>query len=106
MRFPQVRPRRLRQSAALRALVRETELSVSHLVQPLFVREGRKIRKPIGSMPGQFQLSVDELVREAAQAFKLGVPAVILFGIPDRKDDRASGAYSPKGIVAQAVRAL
>jgi porphobilinogen synthase len=83
--------------------VRETELSVHHLVQPLFVREGRKIRKPISSMPGQFQLSVDELVREAAAAHDLGVPAVILFGIPDHKDERASGAT---GIVPKAVRAL
>ena len=66
MRFPQVRPRRLRQSAALRALVRETALSASHLVQPFFVREGKNIRQPIKSMPGQFQLSVDQLVREAS----------------------------------------
>ncbi|MCG3147633.1 MAG: Delta-aminolevulinic acid dehydratase [Verrucomicrobiae bacterium] len=106
MRFPQVRPRRLRQNPVLRALVRETELSVSHLVQPLFVRPGKKIRNPIGSMPGQFQLSVDELVREATAAHKLGVPAVILFGIPERKDERASGAYAANGIVPQAVRAL
>ena len=103
MNFPQYRPRRLRQSAALRALVRETELSVSHLVLPLFVREGREARRPIGSMPGQFQLSVDEILKEARQAFDLGVPAVILFGIPARKDARASGAC---GIVPKAVRAL
>ena len=103
MNFPIVRPRRLRQNAALRALVRETELSVQHLVAPLFVREGRGIRKPIGSMPGQFQLSVDELIREAAALHKLGVPAVILFGIPDHKDEKASGAT---GIVPKAVRAL
>jgi porphobilinogen synthase len=103
MHFPQYRTRRLRQSPALRALVRETELSVSHLVQPYFVREGRNIRKPIGSMPGQFQLSVDQLVREAERAHKLGVPAVILFGIPDHKDAKASGAT---GIVPKAVRAL
>jgi len=103
MNFPQYRPCRLRQSAALRALVRETELSVSHLVLPLFVREGREARRPIGSMPGQFQLSVDEILKEARQAFDLGVPAVILFGIPARKDARASGAC---GIVPKAVRAL
>jgi porphobilinogen synthase len=103
MRFPVYRPRRLRQNAALRALVRETELSVSHLVQPLFVREGRNVRKPIGSMPGQFQLSVDQLVGDAG---KLGVPAVILFGIPDKKDEKASGAYAANGIVPKAVRAL
>ena len=106
MRFPIYRPRRLRQNAKLRALVRETELSVSDLVMPLFVREGTRLRKPISSMPGQFQLSVDELVKEAGRTAKLGVPAVILFGIPDKKDEKASGAYAPNGIVPKAVRAL
>ncbi len=106
MRFPIYRPRRLRQTAKLRALVRETELSVSDLVMPLFVREGTRLRKPISSMPGQFQLSVDELVKEAGRTAKLGVPAVILFGIPDKKDEKASGAYAPTGIVPKAVRAL
>src|SRR3989442_902747 len=106
MRFPHYRPRRLRQSVALRALVRETEISVKHLVQPLFVRDGSHVRKSIGSMPGQFQLSVDELVKEAGRAHKLGVPAVILFGIPDKKDEKASGAYAATGIVPKAVRAL
>jgi porphobilinogen synthase len=106
MRFPIYRPRRLRQNPKLRALVRETELSVSDLVMPLFVREGSRLRKPISSMPGQFQLSVDELVKEAGRTAKLGVPAVILFGIPDKKDEKASGAYSPNGIVPKAVRAL
>jgi len=106
MHFPAVRLRRLRQTAALRALVRETELSVSHLVQPYFVRAGRNIRKPIGSMPGQFQLSVDQLIRAATEAARCGVPAVILFGIPDRKDAQASGAFAPNGIVPTAVRAL
>jgi porphobilinogen synthase len=106
MRFPIYRPRRLRQNAKLRALVRETELSVSDLVMPLFVREGSCLRKPINSMPGQFQLSVDELMKGAERAAKLGVPAVILFGIPDKKDEKASGAYLPNGIVPKAVRAL
>jgi porphobilinogen synthase len=106
MKFPVYRPRRLRQSPALRALVRETELSVHHLIQPLFVRSGKGIRKPIGAMPGQCQLSVDETVKEAAQLSKLGVPAVILFGIPDTKDAKATGAYARNGIVPQAVRAL
>ena len=106
MGFPIVRPRRLRQNATLRALVRETELSVSHLVQPYFVRAGRNIRKPIGSMPGQFQFSIDQLVREAEHTYRLGVPAVILFGIPERKDETASGAYATNGIVPAAVRAL
>lgn len=103
MAFPQIRPRRLRQSPALRALVRETELSANHLVQPLFVRAGKNIRKPIGSMPGQFQLSMDQLVREAAAVQEAGVPAVLLFGIPEHKDEKASGAT---GIVPKAVRAL
>jgi porphobilinogen synthase len=103
MSFPLQRPRRLRQNARLRALVRETELSVAHLVMPLFVREGRRIRQPINSMPGQFQLSVDELVKEAGVLVKLGVPAVILFGIPAHKDTKASGAT---GIVPRAIRAL
>src|ERR1017187_4275981 len=106
MRFPIYRPRRLRQSPQLRALVRETELSVGDLVAPLFVREGSRLRKPIKSMPGQFQLSVDELVKESERIAKLGVPAVILFGIPDKKDDKASGAYAANGIVPKAVRAL
>ena len=104
--FPALRPRRLRQSAALRRLVCETRLSVEQLVLPLFVRSGKKIRKPIGAMPGVFQLSPDELVREATRAHLLGVPAVLLFGIPDRKDQRASGAYAKNGIVQQAVRLL
>ena len=105
-RFPAYRPRRLRQSAALRRLVSETELNVSQLVLPFFVRPGRKQRKPIGSMPGVFQLSIDELLRDATRAHALGVPAVLLFGIPDTKDARASGAYARNGIVQQAVRAL
>ncbi|HMP83015.1 MAG TPA: porphobilinogen synthase [Verrucomicrobiota bacterium] len=104
--FPTLRPRRLRQSAALRRLVRETHLNVSQLVLPLFVRSGRKLRKPIEAMPGVFQLSPDEMVRQAASAHAAGVPAVLLFGIPDRKDDRASGAYARNGIVQQAVRLL
>jgi len=89
--FPALRPRRLRQSAALRAMVQETRLSVQQLVLPLFVRPGNKLRNPIGSMPGVFQLSPDELVREAMAAHELGVPAVLLFGIPPR----SSGCWSP-----------
>jgi len=104
--FPAYRPRRLRQSPTLRQLVRETHLHVGQLVLPLFVRNGRKLRRPIAAMPGVFQLSPDELLREAARAHELGVPAVLLFGIPDRKDARASGAYAANGIVQQAVRLL
>src|ERR1039457_716979 len=104
--FPVYRPRRLRQSPAMRQLVRETQLQVAQLVLPLFVRSGRKLRRPIAAMPGVFQLSPDELLREAAQAHELGVPAVLLFGIPDRKDAKASGAYAANGIVQQTVRLL
>jgi porphobilinogen synthase len=104
--FPVCRPRRLRQSPALRRLVSETQLDPKRFVLPLFVRGGHKVRHPIGSMPGVFQLSPDELLREASAAFEAGVPAVLLFGIPDRKDAKASGAYARTGIVQQAVRLL
>ncbi len=104
--FPAHRPRRLRQSPALRQLVRETQLNTRQLVLPLFARSGRRLRRPIAAMPGVFQLSTDELLREAARAHESGVPAVILFGIPDRKDARASGAYAARGVVQQAVRLL
>jgi porphobilinogen synthase len=104
--FPAYRPRRLRQSAVLRRLVRETRLDAGRLILPLFVRSGRKLRRPIEAMPGVFQLSPDEIVREATQAFQAGVPGVLLFGIPERKDLRATGAYSGNGIVQQAVRLL
>jgi len=101
-----VRPRRLRQSVAMRRLVAETQLNVSQLVLPLFARAGKKVRHEIGSMPGVFQLSPDEIVREAAAAHAAGVPAVLLFGIPDQKDIKASGAYAKNGIVQQVTRLL
>jgi porphobilinogen synthase len=104
--FPAYRPRRLRQSAVLRRLVSEAQLSTAQLVLPLFVRPGRNERRPIHAMPGVFQLSPDELLREAARAHALGVPAVLLFGIPDQKDARASGAYAANGIVQKGVRLL
>ncbi len=104
--FPVYRPRRLRQSPALRKLVRETRLSVEQLVLPLFARSGKKLRREIDAMPGVFQLSPDEILREAARAHALGVPAVLLFGIPDTKDAEASGAYAKNGIVQQTVRLL
>jgi porphobilinogen synthase len=104
--FPNYRPRRLRSSPALRKLVCETRLSVEQLVLPLFVRSGKKLRHPINSMPGVFQFSPDELLREAARIHKLGVPAVLLFGIPDKKDAKASGAFAKNGIVQQTVRLL
>ncbi|MDW7711950.1 MAG: porphobilinogen synthase [Deferrisomatales bacterium] len=106
MPFPALRLRRLRRNETLRRMVRETSLSPSDFIYPLFVREGSGVRKPIGSMPGQFQLSVDEAVGEARAAWGLGVPAVILFGIPDRKDPLGSGAYADDGIVQRAVQAL
>ncbi|HEY3762143.1 MAG TPA: porphobilinogen synthase [Verrucomicrobiae bacterium] len=104
--FPAYRPRRLRQSAALRKLVCETRLSVEQLVLPLFVRSGKRVRREISAMPGVFQLSPDELLREAERAHKLGVPAILLFGIPDKKDAKASGAFAKSGIVQQTVRLL
>jgi porphobilinogen synthase len=104
--FPTNRPRRLRQSPALRRLVAETQLTTHQLVLPLFVRSGQKLRRPIEAMPEVFQLSPDEALREAEQAFRLGVPAVLLFGIPDTKDEIASGAYAKSGIVQEAVRLL
>ena len=104
--FPVSRPRRLRQSPALRKLVCETRLSVEQLVLPLFVRTGKKLRREIDAMPGVCQLSPDEIVREAAGAYSLGVPAVLLFGIPDKKDAKASGAYAKNGVVQQTVRLL
>ena len=104
--FPNYRPRRLRQSAALRRLVAETHLNASQLVLPLFARNGKKLRRAINAMPGVFQLSPDEIVREATKAHALGVPAVLLFGIPDKKDAKASGAMAKDGIVQETVRLL
>jgi porphobilinogen synthase len=104
--FPNYRPRRLRSSPALRKLVSETRLSVEQLVLPLFVRSGKKLRRAIDAMPGVFQLSPDQIVREATMAHALGVPAILLFGIPDKKDAKASGAVAKNGIVQQTVRLL
>lgn len=106
MPFPIDRPRRLRRSLAIRDLVRETHLQPSNFILPLFVVEGEGIRKEIKSMPGNAQLSVDELVKEAREAKSLGVGGVILFGIPKHKDEEATGAYDDEGIVQQAVAAL
>ena len=104
--FPVARPRRLRTSPAMRRLVAETSLNVAQLMLPLFARSGKKLRCPVNAMPGVFQLSPDEILREAASAYALGVPAVLLFGIPDKKDDKASGAYAKNGIVQQTVQLL
>lgn len=104
--YPISRPRRLRSHPTLRALVRETELSVQHLILPLFVRAGRGIRREIPSMPGQHQLSVDTLVEEVGAACELGLRAFILFGIPEIKDATGSSALREDGIIPQALRAL
>jgi porphobilinogen synthase len=106
MAFPIQRPRRLRASEPIRRLVRETRLAPSQFILPLFVCPGEGVRKEIKSMPGHAQLSVDHLVREAETCKKLGLGGVILFGIPEQKDEMASGAYDPDGITQRAVRAL
>lgn len=100
------RPRRLRRSAALRNLVRETHLNVHNFVLPLFVSEKVRQRRPIPSMPGVFQLSVKEVADEARSAQDLGLQAVLLFGIPEQKDEQATGAYAEEGIVQKALRAI
>lgn len=106
MSFPTQRLRRTRRTAALRGLVRETELSPKDLVYPLFVAAGEDVREPISSMPGQFRLSINHAVAEAKNAHSLGIPAVLLFGLPDSKDEAGSGAYDPEGIVQLATRAI
>jgi porphobilinogen synthase len=100
------RPRRLRRTPAIRALVRETRLTPDNLVLPLFVCPGDAVRREISSMPGVFNLSVDEVVKESAAAYDLGVRSVILFGLPESKDELASGAYAEDGIVQRAIRAI
>ena len=104
--FPRYRPRRLRRHPTVRRLVRETELSVNDLIHPLFVTHGEGVRREIPSMPGNFHLSVDALVTEAEEIAALGIPGVILFGLPARKDGVGSEAYAPDGIVQQGVRAI
>ena len=106
MSFPATRLRRLRRTSALRGLVRETELSPGHLVLPLFVTHGEDKREPVESMPGVERLTISHLADEAGEIAALGIPAVLLFGIPAHKDEAASGAYDDEGIVQLAVRAL
>jgi porphobilinogen synthase len=106
MGFPTIRLRRLRQNEALRSLVRETRLSPASLVYPMFVCPGQGVRKEVRSMPGVFNLSVDEAVQDARQAHSLGIPSVILFGLPDKKDEVATGAWAEDGIVQRASRAI
>src|SRR6266849_6418667 len=106
MTFPVTRLRRLRQNDQLRSLVRETRLTPESFVYPMFVCPGEGVRKEVRSMPGVFNLSVDEAVKEAQEAHSLGVPAVMLFGLPDKKDEVATGAWAENGIVQQATRAM
>jgi porphobilinogen synthase len=106
MAFPRTRLRRLRTSARLREMVRETELSVTDFVYPLFVCPGKDVKREISSMPGNYQMSVDKLVEECREVASLGIPAVILFGIPAHKDEKGSEAYDSEGIIQKAVEAL
>lgn len=100
------RPRRLRRTAALRAMVRETRLEADDLIYPLFVCPGEGVRREVRSMPGVFNLSIDELVKEAEEAHRLGISSVIVFGLPERKDEQGSEAFAEDGIVQRAIRAL
>ena len=106
MSFPVQRLRRLRRTEPIRNLVRETRLEPSNFVLPLFICEGTDVRKDIGSMPGQAQLSIDRIVAECREVESLGLGGVILFGIPAEKDEHASGAYANEGIVQRAIRAI
>ncbi len=104
--YPQVRLRRLRENEAMRRLFSETSLDVNDLIYPLFVTHGRGIRHEVESMPGVFQYSVDKLTREAKEVAALGINAVLLFGIPQGKDELGSSAYQPDGVIQQAIRAI
>ncbi|MCP4350168.1 MAG: porphobilinogen synthase [Desulfobacterales bacterium] len=106
MIFPDYRPRRMRQNKAFRRMVRETVLSVDDLILPLFAINGKDVKNPISSMPGHYQLSTENLVKTAKKAFDLGIPAVMLFGIPDKKDPLATKAYAKDGIVQKAVKSV
>src|SRR5215470_94347 len=106
MNFPVTRLRRLRRSEGMRNLVRETRLTPDSFVYPLFVCPGKGVRKEVRSMPGVFNLSVDEAVKEAREVKSLGIPAVILFGLPESKDEQATGAWIDDGIVQRAARAI
>ncbi len=106
MIYPEYRPRRMRRDENIRAMVRETHLDRSHLIYPLFVCPGKKVREPISSMPGCFQLSVDQAVEEASRIHDLGLPAVILFGLPEKKDARGTHAWIKSGIVQRAISSM
>lgn len=106
MLFPDYRPRRLRQNSAFRRMIRETRLHVEDLILPLFAVNGKDVQTAIPSMPGQYQLSLDRLVITARQAYDLGIPAIILFGVPTKKDALATGAYAKKGVVQKGIMAV
>ncbi len=104
--FPIHRPRRLRRTEAIRRMVRETVLTPDDLIYPLFVTTGKGVKKPISSMPGCFQQSTDEVVKTVKEIHSLGIPSVILFGIPEHKDELGSSAYDPNGVVQNAIKAI
>jgi len=106
MQFPEYRARRMRQSEGFRRMIRETNLTVNDFILPLFVIGGKKVKNPIPSMPGHFQLSIDYLIPETQKAVELGIPAIMLFGIPDKKDALGTQAYAKDGIVQRAARKL
>ncbi|MBA4367194.1 MAG: porphobilinogen synthase [Desulfobacterium sp.] len=106
MLFPEYRPRRMRQSEAFRRMIRETVLTVDDLILPLFAIDGKGVQNPISSMPGHFQFSIDNLIKTAKEAENLGIPAIMLFGVPSKKDALATSAYAKDGIVQKAVKAL
>lgn len=106
MLFPEYRSRRLRQTAGFRRMIQETVLSVNDLILPLFAISGKKVKNEIPSMPGQYQLSIDNLIKTAEYAFSLGIPAVMIFGVPDQKDSLGTEAYIIDGIVQRTVKAL
>jgi porphobilinogen synthase len=104
--YPTQRLRRLRYNPLVRDMIRETELSKNDLIYPLFVCPGENVKKEVKSMPGVYQLSIDNLVKECKEVRDLGIPAVILFGIPEHKDEKGSEAYDPHGIIQRAIRAI
>ncbi len=106
MLFPDYRPRRMRQNETLRRMIRETNLSVNDLILPLFTISGKNVKNPIPSMPGHYQLSIDNLLKTAKEAYDLGIPAIVLFGIPAKKDPLGTRAYAADGIVQKATREL
>jgi porphobilinogen synthase len=103
MLFPDYRPRRIRQNRAFRRMIRETQLCLNDLIMPLFVVEGKSVKNPISSMPGQYQLSRDLLIETASQVYKLGIPAILLFGLPEKKDPLGTQAYTKNGVVQKAI---